>query len=50
MMVRVFDTLDSTWDASLTIVLAGGTWKPLTPPVQDSLGQPFECTGAVSEH
>ncbi|KAG8888141.1 vacuolar protein sorting/targeting protein PEP1 [Tulasnella sp. 332] len=24
----------------------GGTWKPLTPPVQDSVGQPFECTGA----
>ncbi|KAG8926574.1 vacuolar protein sorting/targeting protein PEP1 [Tulasnella sp. 418] len=24
----------------------GGTWKPLTPPPVDSLGQKYECTGA----
>jgi hypothetical protein len=26
----------------------GGSWKPLTPPATDSLGQKYKCTGAVS--
>ena len=25
----------------------GGTWKPLTPPAKDSLGQKYKCSGAV---
>lgn len=26
----------------------GGTWKPLVPPVKDSLGRPYECDTTVS--
>ncbi|KAL7422736.1 vacuolar protein sorting/targeting protein PEP1 [Cryptotrichosporon argae] len=25
----------------------GGSWKPLTPPALDSLGQPYECTSTA---
>lgn len=26
----------------------GGTWKPLTPPAKDSLGEEYECKTTVS--
>jgi hypothetical protein len=26
----------------------GGSWKPMTPPSKDSLGQPYACTSTVS--
>jgi hypothetical protein len=26
----------------------GGTWKPMTPPARDSLGQSYDCTSTVS--
>ena len=26
----------------------GGTWKPLTPPPADSVGNPYSCTSTVS--
>lgn len=25
----------------------GSTWKPMTPPIQDSLGNKYECQGTV---
>jgi hypothetical protein len=32
-----------------TDIAVGGKWLPITPPVKDSLGSAYQCTGTVSE-
>lgn len=32
-----------------TSVLLGGSWRPLTPPKEDSEGRPYDCSSTVSD-
>ena len=48
MMVSPFQSESSIdWTES---TLIGGSWKPLTPPPLDSLGNKYDCTTTVSPH